>query len=107
MPARSRALGGDRLAGYVGRYLGVERDTARRLLVFARSTARNRHLLRITAFLLATRPPFAKALPSAVRSRAVNALLGPMLADPRAILLYAAGRDETALGRDAPVQCES
>jgi hypothetical protein len=85
----------------------VEQDAARRLIGYVRSTARSRYLLRATAFVIATRDPFAKALPHSVRSRALNAFLGPMLADPRATILYAAGRDGTALGRDAPVQCES
>jgi hypothetical protein len=105
MPGPGRAKG-DPLASYVGRYLGVEPEAARRLLGTARATAGSRHLLRVTAFVIATREPVARALPIALRRRALNGLLGPMLSDPRAVIMFVAGRDVTALDRSDPVQCD-
>ena len=100
-------MGSERLAGLVARRLGVDRPAADRLVELTRTLAPDRYRIRAASFVLATHGASSRLLPRRVRERALGAFLGPMLSHPRALNLYAEGRDESALARDEQLPCET
>lgn len=101
-------VGRARFARFVADRLGIDPTTAARLLKISRATHPRRFGVRAAAFLVAAWEPLGQRLPRRLRFRALNMLLGPMLATPAGINAYAAQRFEAGLARDVSAgPCES